>query len=212
MNIHIYINLPNGKELPLNVNENDTIENAKIKYNKENTIWTFNAEVLKNEKTFKDYEIEDDDVIICSYEVKGGCGIKTIDVSKNQMIVMGFNPSAPDYRYAIDGLNIISKCKKNKSCIANQQTIIVQIGFVTNWNLLDNLKKIKCPKCNERVFPSNFGFTGCKYKIDYEKVENDDEFINAFVEGEAGKEEFKKFDEYSGTANFTKLIFNISPY
>ena len=58
--------------------------------------------------------------------------------------------------------------------------------------------------------PSNFGFCGCRYEIEYEKNE-DGEFKNGTVTGTSGKEEYKIFDQYSsGNANFNKLIFNIT--
>lgn len=147
----------------------------------------------------------------CSSVIGGGgfFGVETIDVSKNKTENIGFSNSGKHYRIVIYGLNIQSKCKNN-NCIAYKDTIYVKIGFVKNWNLLNNLTKIVCPECKKRVVPLNFGFFNCKYEIEYEKIDNED-ILDGKVNGSSGKNEFRVFKEYScGKATFSKLIFNIT--
>ena len=144
---------------------------------------------------------------------KQGCGgITTVDISKNNTRTISFSSTAPYYREVCDGLNIMSICKnKNNSCDALNDVIYIKIGFVKNWNLCENLeKKVKCPVCDGRVKPLNYGFTNCNYEIEYEK-EVDDGYEDGKVNGKAEKNEFKIFNESeSGTAVFPKLIFNIT--
>ena len=60
-------------EVPINVNSTDKIEYGKKLYGKDkNIVWTFMAKVLSNDKTFGDYDIEEDDVITSTDKVIGG--------------------------------------------------------------------------------------------------------------------------------------------
>ena len=197
------------------VNKNDTIIDLKKKYGcNENYIWKLGDRLLEDEKRISDYDIEEDDTIdsILMKEIEEGggvFGVETIDVSKNNTKNIGFGHSGKHYRLVSYGLNIQSKCK-NKNCLAYEDTIYVIIGFVTNWNLLNNLQTIVCPECKKRVKPLNFGFYNCNYEIEYEKDEDDD-YKDGKVNGHSGQNDFIIFDEYSsGKATFTKLIFNIT--
>ena len=144
--------------------------------------------------------------------VQGSGGITTVDISKNNTRIISFSSTAPYYREVCGGLNIMSICKnKNNSCDALNDVIYIKIGFVKNWNLYENLeKKVKCPVCEGRVKPLNYGFINCNYEIEYEK-EVDDGYEDGKVNGKAEENEFKLFNESeSGTAVFPKLIFNIT--
>ena len=75
MSIKITISDPKGKLKAIRVNGDDLIKTCK-----ENSgyspaskwRWTFNGDILDNDKTIKDYDFEEDDKIICSEEVIGG--------------------------------------------------------------------------------------------------------------------------------------------
>ena len=143
--------------------------------------------------------------------IGGGGGVFTVDVSKNKVKLIKFNNSAPEYRSVIEGLNIKSKCK-NQLCLANNDIIYIKIGYVNNWSLLDNLKaKVICPECGKRVKPINYGFWDCKYEIIFEK-EVEDGYEEGKINGKIGGDDFQIFDEKkNGFANFTKLVFNVTP-
>ena len=211
----IYITLQNleRRYFKIKVNKNETIGEAKRKYNISGQ-WKFGSAVLNDDKTFEHYYIEDDDNITYNNTSQGGgfFGVETIDISKNYGTNnIDSSSSAPFYRLIESGLNIQSICKtNNKNCIANEKTIYIPIGFVKNWNLLDHLNQVKCPECKEIVKPLNFGFLNCKYEIEYEKLEND-EYNDGKVKGRTDWDEFIIFDQYySGKAFFKKLIFNIT--
>ena len=213
MSIEICIKELSGRCTNLKVNRRDTIREAKKKYGKDDHVqWKFGGIVLKDDKLISDYELEDGDCIYSNDRAQGGGGVfglETIDVSKNNTKNIGFASSGKSYRLVEWGLSIQSKCKNN-NCKAYEDTIYVQIGFVTNWDLLKNLKEVVCPACKKRVKPLNFGFYNCKYEIEYEKDEND-EFKEGKVNGVSGAKDYIVFNEYSsGKATFTKLIFNIT--
>lgn len=71
--INIQVKSMRGEDTLLSVRKTDKILDAKIKSGQGDKIqWKFNGEVLKNDRTFESYQIEDDDVIISNYRSKGG--------------------------------------------------------------------------------------------------------------------------------------------
>jgi ribosomal protein L37AE/L43A len=160
--------------------------------------------------TFEDIGLKQDNRIFINNQSISGGGVSTVDVSKNKTKILGLthDPNAKFYEYVTRGLNIKSECK-NRSCEAYNNRIYIQIGYVTRWNLLDNLReKVRCPNCKERVKPLNFGFWDCRYEIEYEK-ETENGYEENTVSGEAGADDFKIFDNENDKADFTRLIFNI---
>ena len=47
----IYLKSPNGKEIPISINETNTIYELKQKYGDINILLSFDSVILKNEKT-----------------------------------------------------------------------------------------------------------------------------------------------------------------
>lgn len=197
-----------GREKILEVDANTTIEKAKEIFGDINRQWKCDGEVLKNEKTFSDYGIEEGDTItsVSRSMGGGGFGLNTIDVSKNNTRIVEFDKNAPYYRMVGNGLSIQAIC--GNECEAKDQIVYYPIGFVRNYDILQNLGNIKCPACKNPIYPKNFGFLRCKYRIDFTKWEGNKSISNS-IEGKAD-EKFKLFSEYSGNANFTKLIFNVT--
>ena len=124
----------------------------------------------------------------------------------NQIVEFDYN--APYYRTVGNGLSIQAIC--GSDCEAKDKIVYCRIGFVRNYDVIQNCGNgnIKCPACKNLIYPKNFGFLRCKYKIDFTKWEGNKPISNS-VEGEAD-EKFKLFSEYSGNANFTKLIFTVT--
>ena len=219
-----------GKIIPISINSSSTVRELLIEYLKlqnealdfasNNLSFMLGAQPLLKEQ-YLDKKIKHirqfkpEAIIRVRYidnKKGGGCGNRTVDISKNNTRTISFSSTAPIYREVCDGLNIKSICKnKNNSCDALNDVIYIKIGFVKNWNLCENLeKKVKCPVCGGRVKPLNYGFTNCNYEIEYEK-EVDDGYEDGKVNGKAEGNEFKLFNESeSGTAVFPKLIFNIT--
>ena len=201
-----------GRKKTFEVDENMTIGEAKKMIGQaDNYKWKCDGKVLKNDKTFSDYDIEEDDVIISNDRERGG-GFETIDVSKNNTEIVEFDNNAPYYRRVGNGLSIQAIC--GSDCEAKDKIVYCPIGFVRNYDVLQNIGNgnIKCPACKNLIYPKNFGFLRCKYKIDFTKLEGNKPISNS-VEGEADEKKlklFSEFSEYSGIANFTKLIFTVT--
>ena len=139
----------------------------------------------------------------------GGPGLSTVDVSKNITKEVEPGNSGLSYRRGCNGLCIRAQCK-NENCIAYNDTVYAQIGYVQNWNLFEHLEdSVLCPSCKEMVSPENYYFMDCYYKIDYIKNENG-RMQRGSVRGDAGSDKYKKFDEEgSGQALFVKLVFDV---
>ena len=166
---------------------------------------------MKDSDTISDTEIEDLDIIEAHPSAKGGGFLATIDVSKNNTKILDFDPSAPSYRKVSGGLNIQGECS-NERCEAYNKIVFCMIGYVSDYDIISDLKKknIKCPVCHVEVYPNNYGFLYCEYKIDFTKWENKKKISNS-VEGKAGGE-FKILSVDSRKAKFTELIFNVTEY
>ena len=199
-----------GRTTEVEVDENMTIEKAKKMIGQADMQWRYDGEKLKDDKTFSDYDIEEGCCITTNDRVMGGggFGLNTIDVSKNNTRIVEFVNNAPYYRTVGNGLSIQAIC--GSDCEAKDKIVYCPIGFVRNYDVLQNVGNgnIKCPACKNLIYPKNFGFLRCKYKIDFTKWEGNKPISNS-VEGEAD-EKFKLFSEYSGNANFTKLIFTVT--
>ena len=193
------------------VDKNMTIGEAKKMTGTADKDWMYGLEVLKDDKTFSDYYIKEGRTIraVPVYQPGfGGFGLNTIDVSKNNTRIVEFDNNAPYYRRVGSGLSIQAIC--GSDCEAKDKIVYCKIGFVRNYDVLQNVGNgnITCPACKNLIYPKNFGFLRCKYKIDFTKWEGNKPISNS-VEGEAD-EKFKLFSEYSGNANFTKLIFTVT--
>ena len=154
--------------------------------------------------------IKENDVVDLSikYNKEYGGELTTVDISKNKTKEFEQSENTPWYNIGGDGLNILSKCR-NKECIAYNDEICINIGYVQNWDTFTNSDKIKCPCCGYKVKPLNFAFKHCSYLIQYNIK------INGDYEGRTNKgttisDKFVIFDiKESGNADYYKLVFNI---
>ena len=181
----------------------------KLNITDKNTKFIFREETysVASISTFQEIGLTNDTRISINNQALAGGGLMMVDVSKNKTKIIPFGNTWKKYRIVCPGLNIKSKWK-NEACEAYKDTIYIQIGYVTKWNLLDNLKeKVRCPSCNERVKPLNFGFWSCRYEIEYEK-ETENGYDENVVKGEAG-DEYKTFANEDDKVEFTRLVFNI---
>jgi len=88
--IEVYIKNIKGRSLFLKILETCTINEGKRKLGiPEDNVWKFDGMVLDGSKTFKDYEIEDGDVIIDSFKSSNGKLIKvTIKNLRGEMFIL----------------------------------------------------------------------------------------------------------------------------
>lgn len=70
--ITIVISNMNGRKSNLIVFTSDTISRGKELYGQGDPQWKLDGEVLKNDKRFSDYAIENEDIIISNDRSRGG--------------------------------------------------------------------------------------------------------------------------------------------
>lgn len=130
----------NGESKSIVVDISDTISRGKSLYGNESVQWIFNGEVLKDEKTFSDYDIEEGDRIISNERIRGmSMNIKVL-VSGKEMIPIKVN------KYS-DSLNdLLTKLNENRPNKITHE--LITIGGVSvkrdefsktlnNWDLED---------------------------------------------------------------------------
>jgi len=61
-----------GRKSNLFVNVTDTISRGKELYREGDPQWKFNGEVLRNDKKFSDYGVENEDIITSNDRSRGG--------------------------------------------------------------------------------------------------------------------------------------------
>ncbi len=109
--ISIYIYDIQGKSIRIEVDLNETISDGKRKYkitsnsSDSNFIWKFNGEILKNDKTFEYYDIEDDDRILSVIPNMGGGHNEFYRCNKKHIIDIRFFSETPEYRKAGKGIS-----------------------------------------------------------------------------------------------------------
>ena len=138
-----------------------------------------------------------------------GGDLSIVDISKNKTKEFEQSENTPWYNLGGDGLNILSKCR-NKECIAYNNDICINIGYVLNWDFFTNSdKKIKCPCCGNNVKLLNIGFKNCSYHIQYRAKINGD-YESRANKGTTTSDKFVIFDiKESGKVDYYKLVFNI---
>ena len=172
-------------------------------------IFKFGVKILNSQrcldKLLKDV-IETDSIVTFRRKMEPhySGGIETVDISKNKTKEVSPAKSAPSYRYASKGLNIRATCKNN-NCIAYNEVVYIQIGYVQNWNLFEHLEdKVVCPSCKEMVNPENYYFKKCFYKIDFIK-NSDGKMIEDYISGSASSDNLFSgfFEEIHKTFSFS---------
>ena len=99
----------------------------------------------------------------------------------NEINKMKFQESAPDFREASDGMNILFYCE-NGNCKINKEMFIHKLGklikliilvFILGFGkfeIIEKIKNINCPIClTNKISPRTFGFVNCKwmYRVNF---------------------------------------------
>jgi len=180
--MNIFINLPDGDELTLNVEQNETIEDVKIKIQEKTNINVRDQllvcrDELDDNKTLFDYDIIEDSTLYLVYKVQGGefggSGKIFTDPEKIEPKGLKFSDKAPFYRAVTKGMNLLGICE-NKNCIAFKREVIYKFGFGT-FDLINDMKNNppECPACEFRLREvSTCAFWQCKYSYVGVKYEN----------------------------------------
>lgn len=172
--MQIFVTTLTGKLHILEVESSDTIEQVKQKIQDKTGTppdqqkLIVDSNILKNEKTLGDYNIQKESKIHLIVRLRGG-GINFVDVTRvGDIVKRNFSQSAPKWRQVSPGLNLKGKCK-NVLCVAYSENVTCPIGG----NVFDLTKdRCLCPMCKEHITPTNCAFFKCKWRYCGIKMDN----------------------------------------
>jgi len=80
MSVNIKIIDPKGNFRPIRISLSQTVLSKKKELNIPDAFWKFEGEILKDERTFDSYGIEENDVIGTNTLNQGGLNIKLLNI------------------------------------------------------------------------------------------------------------------------------------
>ncbi|CAF1198729.1 unnamed protein product [Rotaria sp. Silwood1] len=221
MQVYIITTVGNSTPYVFDVEQTTTIRQLKDYYLKkanrkedpEKLILTLNATQLdEDDKTLFDYRIGPDSMLTLTYsDFKGRnptFGVHFVDVSNETGLKRAeWAKTAPKWRIASSGLCLEGLCK-NKACEANNQKVVMSMGYIEFDVLKDpNVKTTKCPICFKFVNPITCAFNNCWWKYEGIKQPNESEEPEPIESTwKYADNAYHYFDEYtSGTVQWRHL-------
>ncbi|CAF0985348.1 unnamed protein product [Adineta steineri] len=226
MKIRIITRTGLGREYDFDVDPSIIIQELKKRagekagYSDLEKLWlVFDREVLYDEATLEDYDVQADSVLELvdhtqRYRSLGGLiGLKFVDVSDNQALKRtAWSKTAPRWRRTRHGLSLEGLCP-NKKCEAYNSTVIMPVGY-KKVDMLDDdsLEKLtKCPVCKEYVTAVTCGFNNCWWRYDGVQSCKDRPSKRCSSDWREADDAYHRFNEYQDeTVSWKKLTLEAS--
>ncbi|CAF4179906.1 unnamed protein product, partial [Adineta steineri] len=220
MKIRIITRTGLGREYDFDVDPSIIIQELKKRagekagYSDLEKLWlVFDREVLYDEATLEDYDVQADSVLELvdhtqRYRSLGGLiGLKFVDVSDNQALKRtAWSKTAPRWRRTRHGLSLEGLCK-NKKCEAYNSTVIMPVGYKKIDMLDESLEEItKCPVCKAYVTAVTCGFNNCWWRYDGVQSCKDGPSKRCSSDWREADDAYHRFNEYQDeTVTWKKL-------
>ncbi|CAF3889705.1 unnamed protein product [Adineta steineri] len=220
MKIRIITRTGLGREYDFDVDPSIVIRELKKRagekagYSDLEKLWlVFDREVLYDEATLEDYDVQADSVLELvdhtqRYRSLGGLiGLKFVDVSDNQALKRtAWSKTAPRWRRTRHGLSLEGLCK-NKKCEAYNSTVIMPVGYKKVDMLDESLDEItKCPLCKGYVTAVTCGFNNCWWRYDGVQSCKDGPSKRCSSDWREADDAYHRFNEYQDeTVTWKKL-------
>ena len=175
----------------------------------------FDREILYEEATLEDYDIQADSELELvdrenrSRNFGGLIGLKFVDVSDDQALQrIGWSRTAPSWRRARHGLCLEGLCKNNQ-CAAFNRTVIMPVGYKKFDMLDDSVETItKCPACKKHVTPVTCGFNNCWWRYNGSQNVENSPARPCSSDWRQADDAYYRFDEQHGeNVSWKKLVF-----
>ena len=181
----------------------------KIKHRLKNIpldqMWlTCQGRPLKDDDSLLD--ISDGTNIYLARRVQGGItAVPFADVGdKSGPLTQQWNKNAPNWRIAAKGLSLEGTCT-NSQCKAHNKVVVMN-QYYTDFDLIHEAYKCKCPMCDGHVQPTICGFNNCEYKVIYCKVVAGERPERGIPDLTSVGDEYKTYTpDNNGTAYFSAL-------
>ncbi|KAG5176247.1 hypothetical protein JKP88DRAFT_171493 [Tribonema minus] len=126
------------------------------------------------------------------------------DVSRSDaMQRLSFDPDAPDWRTACEGLNMEGYCR-NRACKARNKLVISMIGM----NAFTLGSQCACPECGADVTPVTCGFYACTWM--YEGAKTDGMLMRSPWHT-ASDDLYHRVNEHGNMASWSRLVLVAKP-
>lgn len=207
----IYIKELTGKTLTIKLTIQNSIADLKEKVRAKTNIPTdqqrllFGGKMLDNDRTLLDYNLSPQSTIHLVLRLRGG-GPQMVDFNdfkKEKRVAL--TSEGPAWRTVAPGLNLKGVCK-NDQCAASNQTVWIQRGISSYFNMNRECETAPCPQCKEFVTDvNNCGFYRCIFSV-YGVTEEGKEF-SSLCNVRAPDNELLSFEDSVGSVKqWRKLI------
>ena len=171
----LHINISGSVNFSMTVYKTDTVQKIKETIQEKGNIpidemvLMYKSKILKNDEMLKDLKIKNNSNLNCYIEnsISGGTplGLDMANIAnKEGLEKRNFGKNAKKWNIITKGLNIEGVCN-NSNCEAYNYKVDCQIGL-GDFNLLENICKIKCPMCSIYIELETCSFCECQYQIE----------------------------------------------
>ena len=216
----LHINISGSVNFSMTVYKTDTVQKIKETIQEKGNIpideivLIYKSKILKDDEILKDLKIENNSKLHChtSNSIIGGGSPFGLDMAnianKEGLEKRNFGKNGKKWNRITKGLNIEGVCN-NSNCEAYKYKVDCPIGL-GDFNLLENIRKIKCPMCSKFFELETCSFCKCQYQIEGLSLSGETKDI------EETKTEWirveKDYDYYdpikSGTVTWLKLVIH----
>ena len=228
--MQIYIRTLTNKIAPISCSPGDTVDDIKIKAERELGIprsdqrLVCNGKTLMQETMLKDACIKDGDTVTLLIIMRGGGfpGLGFNFASMESGSKIQFSADAPDYRIIGPGLNLEGRCMDEK-CKAFKQLAWSPLGFsrslkevdspfdTAGFNIGSLINNTPCPLCKKPMNPDSIvscGFFRCQYTYQgYQQGEN------SVIKGSGKAEDYDGIEYHNGimdSKTWTMLVIVVN--
>jgi len=207
---NVFVKIVNEKTFSVKFHPWETIAMLKAKIEDKENIpiqqqgFVFGGRQLENDRTMRDYNINEQSTIHMFLRLRGG-GVIFADVERDPF-KSKWNFNAPTWRRAGWGLCLEGLCM-NSLCKAYRKMVIIIMGLPYIFELgVPGEKSTNCPMCDSYVKPITCGLNNCEWR--YMGIKETDRGLKRVeCDWKQVSDEYHRFnDDKESLANWSKLL------